>query len=274
MSCLRSLDLYALQAATGRRPFPGGTGDPIAYFLPIIDGDFSRDYLYNQFSRGEFIKVPLMVGLDRDEGTAFAPWEANTPEDVKTFIKGNYPRLTDEQLSEMIDLYPGAHSWPAHGPYFYSAAKAYADSAFVCGGTLLSSAVAKYVNARKSWSYLYDVEDPGQVGAGLGVPHGAEIPAIFGVRQDTGGEGSSLEAENSSILHIVMSYYLSFVQTLNPNKLRAMDAPRMDPFDPIGGIAAKYRLVIETNNTRMERLPARQVDRCAAWLRLHESMQQ
>lgn len=273
MACLRKLDLRRLQESTHRKPFPGAVGDPIGYFLPVIDGNFSRDYLYNQLSRGEFVKVPVMVGVDTDEGSMFA-WDSNSADDVSAFIKSNYPKLNDEDLLQINELYPLEDPLPKHNEYFTSASRAYSDAAFVCGGTLLSSAVAKYVNTRKSWSYRYNVEDPGQVAAGMGVPHGAEMPAIFGLGQGAGGEGSSLEAENKNVVPIVMRYFLSFVQTLNPNKLRSMDSPRMDPFDPIGGLASKWRLRIETNNTQMERVPMRTVERCAAWLRLHESMQQ
>lgn len=68
MSCLRSKDIDTLQASsTPASLWGGGSFPPQLYFLPVIDNDFSRDYLSNQWDKGESVKGPILLGDDMNE---------------------------------------------------------------------------------------------------------------------------------------------------------------------------------------------------------------
>ena len=65
LNCLRSKDSATLQAQDIVQTYPGAPADvlPDWYWLPVIDGDFSQDYVYNQLEKGEFMRVPLLGEL-------------------------------------------------------------------------------------------------------------------------------------------------------------------------------------------------------------------
>lgn len=272
MKCLRSKDINTIQVANKLEPFPGGSGPSRWYFLPVIDGDFSRGYLYTEFKEGNFVKVPTIVGGDTDEGTYFAP-NASSQEQVTAFLKNNYPNLTASQLESIIALYPKEDPYPEHQPYFPSGSLAYGDSTFTCGGLLMSEAVSKYLSPSQSWNYRYNVLDPTFYSMGLGVAHTSESPAIFGIG-NTGQGAPSLATTNSAIVPIVMDYYLSFIQTLDPNNLKARTAPHWIPYRGSNGGATEQRLKLETTSTEMERIPEVQEKRCELWKSLYTTMQQ
>lgn len=278
LNCARTKDIDIIQAADILQAFPGGPGIARWYFLPVIDGTFSQDYLYTQFLQGKFVKVPTIVAGDTDEGTYFAPPSTSSEADVQAFIQSNYPKLNQQQLSSITSLYPPNLVGPDDslanvGTYFNAAQLAYGDSTFTCGGQVVSGAVVKYFSSSQSWNYRYNVQDPNYIAQGLGVPHTSESPAIFGIGQTPAG-APSLSTTNAGIVPLMMSYYLSFVKTLNPNNLRAADAPYWAPYEGSNGKQAPQRLRIETGSTKMEKVPAVQEQRCKLWDSLYEVLQQ
>lgn len=270
LSCLRSADISTIQAANVPSKFPGAENDPVPewYFLPVIDGTFSVDYQYAQYETGRFVKVPVMVAGDTNEGTDFA-YNASTPEQVAAFVQSDYPHLNNQQLQEINDAYPLTAPLPKHAAYFPSAAAAYGDVTFTCGGILISKCVSQYVSPQESWNYRYNVQDPADIAAGLGVPHTAETPAIFGVGY-AGGTGTSLQTTNAAIVPVVQDYYISFVTTLNPNTRRDPSSPYWNTF----GFGNGERLRIQTNDTAMEVIDQTMEDRCRLWWSLYPVLQQ
>jgi len=67
MACLRGLDVATLQTAGNvRRPFATRTHKPIFYWTPTVDGEFIRDGPHRMFRRGEFVRMPVLLGTDTD----------------------------------------------------------------------------------------------------------------------------------------------------------------------------------------------------------------
>ena len=65
LDCLRSLPFQQLNAALNI------STDGLMPFAPAIDGDFVATYPSLQLSSGNFVRVPLLIGTNTDEGTAF-----------------------------------------------------------------------------------------------------------------------------------------------------------------------------------------------------------
>lgn len=268
LACGRTKSIDTIQAANVNSPFPGRTNPPRWYFLPVIDGDFSRSYLYTAYLEGKFVRVPTMVADDTDEGTYFVP-NATSSAEVESFFKDNYPNLNKKQLDEIIALYPVQPPRPLHAPWYGPAADAYGDGTFVCPGLVMSETVSQYVSREETWNYRYNVEDPVDYAEGLGVPHTIETPAIFGLNYENGGGNlAALATTDASIVPIVMDYYLSFVQTLNPNPLRSKTAPYWNSYGE-----SHQRLKIQTNDTEMENIPEIQQQRCKLWESLYKTTQ-
>ncbi|KAH8898789.1 alpha/beta-hydrolase [Thozetella sp. PMI_491] len=267
LACLRGLSLSDIQKYNVISPFPGATGNPKFYFLPVIDGDFSREHMYAQFAKGKFVKVPTMVGGDSGEGDTFVP-DASTQQAGNDFLVNNFPHLTAANLTAIDNAYPPAARLN-HQAYFTQVSEAYGNSTFACGGLVISSAVSRYLGASHSWNYRYNVVEPSNAAKGIGVTHTSEIPAIFGV--GFGGDpATSLGSTNADIVPIIMRYYISFVMKLDPNALKNETAPIFADFG--NGRGSRLVLQLPLAETTMETVPDAENYGCTLWRSLAESI--
>lgn len=267
MDCLRSKDTAALQSADYAQGFPGRTSAAEWYFLPVIDGDFSQDLLYNQFEQGSIVKVPVLVGDDTDEGTGFVPNATNTTVFLD-FMKDNFPKLSTEDFQRISAAYPedGFDMFPLHADYFAATANAYGENTFTCPGIEVSNSIAAYLSPDQVWNYRYNVEDRDTVAAGYGVPHVSEKTAIYGVNNTGPCDGCSYATYNAPMVPIVMHYWISFIKHLNPNVEKHFTAPEWQPWiQQCGHSWHPQRLKFELNATEMESVPADQLERCDLW---------
>lgn len=269
LGCLRTVDIETIQRFNIDKPFPGGSTKPVPlwYFLPVVDGHLIQDRLYRLFDQGKFIRVPLVVSDDTNEGTLFA-YNATSESEVAQFMKNNYPGLSKRQLKTILKAYPKMEPLMKHAAYFPSAAAAYGDSTFTCPGNFMAASMAKVFSSDQVWNYRFNVRDPTEIANGMGVPHVFDLPAIFGVGE-TNEPTYSYANSNAQIIPITMDYFLSFIKTLNPNVFRNKNAPEWQPW----GSTTGQRLRLQTNSTQMESVPQLQIDRCSMWKGLAASMQ-
>ncbi|KAH8807782.1 triacylglycerol lipase [Xylogone sp. PMI_703] len=262
LECLRSVNISTIQAANIAKPFPGGSSSPAPewYFLPVTDGVFVTDRPYNSFLKGKFIKVPVLVGDDTDEGSIFA-FNATSQADISNWFKNNYPKLSNSQLASINRQYPLMTPLPGHAAYFPSASAIYGDATFTCPGNQIAISVAQFVSPEKVWNYRYNVLDPVLINAGQGVPHTFETSAIFGPTNAGSADTATYEGINADIVPVVMDYWVSFVKTLNPNPEKYSHAPYWAPF----GRGSGKRLKLQTNATEMEVIPGDLTQHCDFW---------
>lgn len=121
--------------------------------------------------------------------------------------------------------------------------------------------------AGKLWNYRYNVLDNFNVAAGVGVPHLWDSFAIFGpTNLGVQAAPESYLTYNAPIVPVVMAYFLSFVQTKDPNTLRAPGSPLWEAWGSAGGgTTQSRRIVLETNATRMEVVGGDEMARCGFW---------
>ena len=280
LSCLQSLSIESIQASNQVSPFPGGSSSPlpVSVWLPVIDHDLIPDQLYTLFEQGRFIRVPILVGDDTNEGTYFTP-NLTSAGQVKTFMNNNYPGLTLGQLDAIISAYPLNSLQPllpAHAPYYSVGSAAYGDSTFSCPGNTIAAAMTQYMGVNHVWNYRYNVIDPDNIAAGLGVPHAFETEAIFGVGETGASDWASYHPGgiNANVVPLTMDYWISFIRSLDPNTYREAGSPYWENWgssSPITGLGAK-RLKIQTNETAMESVPNDMIERCGLWKELASSM--
>ena len=274
LACLRSKDTAALQASDVATAFPGTSGAAEWYFLPVVDGNFTADYLYNLFEQGKFVPVPVVVGDDTDEGTGFTINATNSKQFLH-FIKDNYPKLSEADLQTINETYPqnGFGHFPDHAAYFAATESAYGEATFICPGIEVSNALSQYNNPAQVWNYRYNVEDKATVAAGFGVPHVSEKPAIYGPgNAGACGDPCSYRTYNAPIVPIVMDYWISFILTLNPNTYKNAEAPIWESW--YGADSCPQRLKFELNDTVMEDVPQDQLARCNVWKGLPDITEQ
>ncbi|KFY53481.1 hypothetical protein V496_07541 [Pseudogymnoascus sp. VKM F-4515 (FW-2607)] len=249
MNCLRSASLTTIATANIVHAYPGAfSQDPLPHWtwLPVIDGSFVQGSLYRQFERGQFVKVPMLITNTNDEGTAFASDAAN-PADFSMFLKNNYPALTKSDIDALIGAYPLRSPLPTKQAWFPSVAAAYGDATFTCPGNHLALSFSRFYSPWNIWRYRFNMQDPPQVAAGLGVPHAFDTDAIFGPGY-AGNYAASFVGINADIVPVTMKYYISFVRSLDPNRYKDDNAPIWHPW----GVGRGRRLRLETNETVME----------------------
>ncbi|TAQ86971.1 hypothetical protein B7494_g4704 [Chlorociboria aeruginascens] len=263
MDCLRSTDIAILQAANVATPYPGRSNSPLFYWTPTIDGDLIEDYPYAMYERGNFIQVPFISGDDTDEGSVFAP-NANTEEDVSTFFLDNYPLLTTNDTTAINHEYPLMAPLPEHEAYFPSASLAYGETTFTCPGNFIALSLATH-NPSQVWNYRYNVDSEDNDAQGLGVPHTFENPAIFGLGNvNDDPTTSSYATYNAEIIPIVMSYWISFVRDLTPNRWKVAQAPHWQAFKSGGDRGKRLRFQVTGDGSEMEYIPYNQSTRSSS----------
>lgn len=97
----------------------------IAFWTPVMDGDFIQDYPTNQFRDGRFVHIPILIGSNTDEGGYFRGYRGNanvsilnTDDDFKSMVRpifaDNIYETTGKTSSEMADelavVYPNIQS--------------------------------------------------------------------------------------------------------------------------------------------------------------------
>ncbi|KAL2134032.1 hypothetical protein VTI74DRAFT_1196 [Chaetomium olivicolor] len=280
LACLRGKDVAELQAANRAQPFPERSEPPLPlfYWTPCVDGDFLRDLPYRLFQKGEVVRVPMAFGTSTNEGSIFGP-NAATPSEVTTFFNNNYPLLTPNDTSAILEVYPQLPPLPAHNLWFPTASQAYGESTFICPQLHVlnylsptSSNTSSNATSRsktKLYAYRYNVHDAENLAAGLGVPHVFDAAAIFGPDSlGPGGSRASYKTYNAGVVPLMMGYWISFVRSLDPNRFRMEGAPVWEVWDGREGGEGMRRLVIETEGARMETMPKEERERCTFWLGL------
>ncbi|TVY64341.1 Lipase [Lachnellula suecica] len=247
LQCLRDLDVDVLAQYNSNIPTPGGAGSPPLFmYSNVIDGDFTVDYTYKLYSEGKFVKVPVIFGDDTNEGTMFAPKTTSNYQQMNSFLKNNFVKLTPAQLATIDTLYPPAETFPNSGPYWRTASNAYGEMRYNCPGIYLSSTYPSH-GVPQSWNYHYDYATPANALSGLGVYHTSENSLLWG------------DATNP--LGIVFQmYWISFIRSKDPNTYKLPSAPEWTTFD--GVTMGRILFPDDPMGVKMEMVPVDQQTRC------------
>ncbi|KAI2634637.1 vacuolar triacylglycerol lipase [Xylaria nigripes] len=233
LACLRSKTAAELQAVNKGSTYPGAPAPPLYPWNPVLDGNLIRSLTYDAFANGDFIKIPLIVGDDTNEGTIFTPQSTSTIGESNTFVKSQFPYLTLDQLNQINTLYPNQNeaSCPSSGCYWQQVSESYGDMRYTCPGMFISSAMATF-GMSQTYSYRYNVEDPDQVAQGLGVPHTSELSAIFGPNNVHSAPVSYFPGgTNAEVVPLIQAYWTSFIRSFDPNTYRLSESTNWESWD-------------------------------------------
>lgn len=86
LQCLREVPFEVLNSVLN-----GTDGNSQYNFWPTLDGDMVRNWGSIQFDKGQFVKVPIMIGTNSDEGTAFGPVGINTTSQFYEYLTSKSP---------------------------------------------------------------------------------------------------------------------------------------------------------------------------------------
>lgn len=294
LSCLRSKRTEQLLFPTSdiNIPYSGQSKAPLYMFAPSIDGDIITELTYNAFAKGHFIKVPVIIGADTNDGRSFAPTSTSNQAQSNAFLTQQFPALTTKQLTSINALYPTPSGCSASNCWYRQLSDVYGDMRYMCPGLYISSVYANpsqhskrdlnlahfigggSLRARaerrgsetylpRSYAYRYNVEDADQVAKGLGVPHTAEVAAIFGPDNVFGGGPKSYSDAkgNGKSVNVVQQYWASFIKYYDPNVGRAKGSAEWKTFGLNG---QQQRMLFDSNGeTSMEIVASDQQKKCA-----------
>lgn len=264
LACLRNKTAEEVQTQNFNIPLPGGAKPPLYQWLPVLDFDFITDYAYRAFREGKFIRVPTILGDDTNGGTQFAPKNASTLAASNSFLLDQYTTLSPADLGEIDELYPNPNdTCPAIGCYWRQASNMYQEVRYMCPSLHANAILA--ASKLKTYAYQYNVEDPDQIAAGMGVPHTADLDALLGYEFSDGAPLSLAPGElNERATPVIRGYWTSFMRTLDPNKCREEGTAKWETW----GGSRQDRMVLGTaGKTEMVDIGDGLRTRCDYWLR-------
>ncbi|KAB8229635.1 Alpha/Beta hydrolase protein [Aspergillus alliaceus] len=279
LDCLRQAPVESLKASFQGR-----------FFFPVIDGKFITGYPSNALKQGKFVKVPLLIGSNLNEGTGYIAsgsfGAVNRPADLRAVITGFGPGkyLTKRTLAEIVNRYlqlpveevqadlgtvrmsPGpqygclyGHSTFYIGDYLVNAPKRYSAQMWAEHGAAV-------------YSYLFDVVPNGVSPQVLGAAHFQEIAFVFRNFAGVGytippltSSDEDVETQLRDASQLMTRMWLSFITTLSPNNHQSMSVPSCLPFGdslyavpdlevewPVYQKASSNNLVIRLENATIE----------------------
>ncbi|KAJ0123606.1 hypothetical protein J7T55_012071 [Diaporthe amygdali] len=215
LACLRSLPYQDfLNAATSVPGLFDYNGGQLSYgSAPRPDGDILPDTTDVLSATGRYAKVPFIVGDQEDEGTLFSLTQTNlsTTDDVVTYMNDFYFPQSDRSVVQgYVDTYPDSSSEGSPfgtGPFndvypqFKRLAALLGDQLFTLQRRRVLQLNAQ-LGGPPAWTYLgkYFYGTPV-----LGTFHATDILHGFDYLGDTDAKKT------------IHAYYISFVNTLDPN---------------------------------------------------------
>jgi carboxylesterase type B len=164
---------------------------------PIVDGDFLQAYPSTSMDEGTFIKLPLLIGANSDEGVSFSVHGLDNATAIfNSLMTWRSYALSPPSIRRLLELYPndpineppygrlGNETYPKYGREWRR------DAAI--GGDLVMIAQRRkmceyYTRAGENvWSYRFDTPSWNQ-SAPLSVPHFVNV--VFSFQNISGALG-------------------------------------------------------------------------------------
>ncbi|KIK58090.1 hypothetical protein GYMLUDRAFT_706284 [Collybiopsis luxurians FD-317 M1] len=237
LACLRTASISALARAQDAAATSG-----LAYnaFHPVVDGKIITDFPSSSVLKGNFARVPLIVGDTSNEtvvgGTNFTQ-----------ALKLAFPGLTSEDLDEFVQEYPLSEFDSASQQFQVATG----ESLLICARAILGG---KFANTTKAWTYRYNQPNPTSAVAGVG--HSAENWMMFnGINTGFNGTGmfTPMTPVEKAFASELIAYWVSFVRSGDPNTFKLGRSPTWNEYFTTGA-NAKQRIVLQqpANNSTTE----------------------
>ncbi|MHA7987018.1 carboxylesterase/lipase family protein [Rathayibacter sp. CAU 1779] len=224
---LRRIPAGALIEAGARLIVDTSTTEPGTIpVAPVVDGELVPEYPLTAMARGDALRIPLMIGSNRDEAMLFrllrSPIVPNTSKAVQLMVE----RLG---TPEALAVPSGYRGYPRLRP----ALQLSTDAAFRMPTVWAASAQSRFA---PTWAYEFDFAPPLLRVTGLGAMHGAELPHVFGTpvpRWLAAGAVSS----GRKLTERMQRRWVSFATDGDPNPVG------MEPFWPRYDTDSRYTYV-------------------------------
>ncbi|KAI0428057.1 alpha/beta-hydrolase [Xylaria sp. FL1042] len=221
LACLRDVDSATLFAA-----------HPSVVWNPLLDGDFLTGYPSQLMQAGKYVKVPILIGANTDEGFAISG-TPNTEDDIfnSIFTWRSYA-LTPPTVRSLLELYPDdpCHEPPhaitnctrdaARGLMWRRAAAIGGDLVMISGRRRMAELYT--AAGMPVYSYRFD-QRPWNGDEWDGVKHFVNVAYSFQNISGLLGPSPAYDS-HARLARAIGRAYVSFVNHLDPNGAGAGDA--------------------------------------------------
>ncbi|GAA4020846.1 carboxylesterase/lipase family protein [Deinococcus rubellus] len=211
--CLRSKTVSELMNVT----VPGSRA-PNAVALPPIWGDAVLPLEpWAAYRSGQFLKMPVLIGGNRDEGSLFTAYLAGPDRAMSTPLYwGLMTVLNPPKVLTLLEQYPA----DARATTGLTAAALVTDGLFACPVYSVTRRLAQAVP-----TYAYEFSDPQAVTQlkptrsvpSLGAYHASELIYVFGEALDGLADPAEFSATQRQLSDQMGAYWTNFARTGNPN---------------------------------------------------------
>lgn len=231
LACLRALPSSRFQNSWGRAskdffarvfglPLPKDIPDfgsvlwPLSQFAPVIDGSPSGlpDVPLTLFERGDFAKVPLIVGNNRDGGSyiglAFPLAFGDISADFHRVVSWMLPNVTDRKKAEQ--LYGG----PDFPNDRVRISRFTRDWMFACSTRDIATRFSQA--GLPVYQYVFAFNETGIVEKYLGASHGFELPFVWRKEVELLGTLQGHRKQFETMSDIMSCTWASFVKCRSP----------------------------------------------------------
>ncbi len=215
---------------------------------PVVDGYVLPKDVRTIYAEGKQNDVPLLIGSNADEGTAFSAGTVKA-EGFRNSAKSRYGELADAYLK----IYPASTDDEAKK----SSAASMRDQIF---GWEMRTWARMQNNTGKSKVYLYYFSKvpPGEFGAKLGAYHASEIAYVFGTLKGATPVDKKLSDEMSS-------YWVNFATTGDPNGKALPKWPvYLEKNEQAMGLGEKVEVIPAPHKDALDFLDAQSAKRAGA----------
>jgi para-nitrobenzyl esterase len=187
-------------------------------FGPNVDGLVLPDASYVERNTND---VPMLTGLTADEGSSMADtYGQATPASLAAGIRERYGALAPE----FIKLYPAAT------PEQAGAAQVQLDRDRGVAATWLWAKRRMATSRQPVYLYLFTHVEPGPEAARYGAFHSSEIPYVFETLDKAYRPYTDADRV---VAHTTSAYWVSFIETGDPNVTAQATWPRARPVAPL-----------------------------------------
>lgn len=169
-------------------------------FMPVLDGKVLPQNLFLELIRGNTAKVPLIMGVNSDEGTIFA--RKMSPPEYRLWVNSRMGNFAEE----IIQAYPADEKDAS-----LTAANVFAILTFYQPIRIFARNYSEKSN--KIFMYHFNRVPPIEMAKKFGCFHSLEIAYVFGNLKP----GLGYAEEDKKLSETIMNYWVNFAKNGDPN---------------------------------------------------------